>query len=51
MDIGKYICGIFIDFKKVFDIVNYSIFLVKFENYGIRGLINIWFKLYLIDCW
>ena len=44
MDSGKYTCGIFIDLKKAFDTVNHSILLAKLENYGIRGLINIWFK-------
>lgn len=50
MDNRKYLCGIFIDFKKVFDIVNYEIFLIKFEYYGIRGVINFWFRLYFLDC-
>ena len=49
MDSGKYTCGIFIDLKKAFDTVIHSILLAKLENYGIRGLINIWFKSYLTD--
>ena len=46
---GKYTFCIFIDLKEAFDTVNDSILLAKLENYGIRGLINIWFKLYLTD--
>ena len=49
MDNGKYTCGIFIDLKKAFDTVNHSILVAKLENYGIRGLINTWFKSYLTD--
>ena len=49
MDGGKYTCGIIIDLKKAFDTVNHSILLAKLENYGIRGLINTWFKSYLTD--
>ena len=49
MDSVKYPCGIFIDRKKAFDTVNHSILLAKLENYGIRGLINTWFKSYLTD--
>ena len=40
MDNGKFSCGVFIDLKKAFDIVNLEILIGKLENYGIRGVIN-----------
>ena len=50
MDNRKYSCGIFIDLKKAFDTVNHEILLTKHEHYGIRGVINSWFRSYLSDC-
>ena len=49
MDNGKSSCGVFIDLKKAFDTVNHEILLAKLENYGIRGVINSWFRSYLTD--
>ena len=49
MDNRKYSCGIFIDLKKAFDTVNHEIPLTKLEHYGIRGVINSWFRSYLSD--
>ena len=37
-DKGNYACGIFVDFQKVFDIVDYHILLKKLEYYGVRRI-------------
>jgi len=47
MDNGKFSCGVFIDLKEAFDTVNHEILLAKLENYGVRGVINSWFRSYL----
>ena len=49
MDNGKFSCGVFIDLREAFDSVNHAILLAKLENYGIRGVINPWFRSYLTD--
>ena len=49
MDNGKFSCGVFIDLREAFDAVNHAILLAKLENYGIRGVINPWFRSYLTD--
>ena len=41
--------GIFLDFKKAFDIVNHKILLEKLERYGIRGKTLALFENYLND--
>ena len=49
LDDGKFACGIFVDFQKAFNVVDYSILLSKLCQYGIRGLANKCFELYLTD--
>ena len=47
LDDSKYVCGIFVDLQKTFDIVNHNILLNKLSHYGIRGIMNEWFKSYM----
>ena len=49
LDDGNFAWGIFVDLQKAFDVVDHSILLSKFCNYGIRGLTDKWFELYLAD--
>ena len=47
MNSGKFTCGLFIDLKKAFDTVDHYILLQKLDFYGIRGIVNDWFRSYL----
>ena len=48
-DKGMLSCGVFIDLKKAFDTIDHCILLQKLYHYGIRGIINDWFRSYLTD--
>ena len=43
LDTGKYVVGVFLDFKKAFDTVDHAILLRKLKCYGIKGNILNWF--------
>ena len=48
-DKGMLFCGVFIDLKKAFDAIDDCILPKKLHHYGIRGIINYWFRSYLTD--
>ena len=49
LDEKNYVISIFIDFKKAFDTVDHEILWYKLECYGIRGLVNDFFRSYLTN--
>ena len=46
---GEYVLGLFLDFSKAFDTVDYDVLFMKLYHYGIRGCALQWFKSYLLD--
>ena len=52
LDTGKIVCGIFLDFRKAFDVIPHKTLLKKLYSYGIRGNVYDWFVgpiLFIID--
>jgi hypothetical protein len=39
--------GIFLHLSKAYDVINHKMMLDKLQAYGIRGVVNQWFKSYL----
>ena len=46
-DSGKFVCRVFLDFRKAFDTVNHDILLNKLEHYGIGDKSNKWLRSFL----
>ena len=44
-----YLIGIFFYLSKAYDVLYHKILLSKLETYGIRGIVNQWFKSYLYN--
>ena len=47
LESGEFAIGLFLDFSKAFDTINYDILFMKMHHYGIRGCTLNWFKSYL----
>ena len=46
---GKYSIGVYLDFSKAFDTLNYDILFLKLNHYGIRGIALDWIIIYVVN--
>ena len=44
-----HLIGIFFDLSKAYDVLDHTILLSKLDAFGIRGIVNQWFKSYLCN--
>ena len=49
VDKKMHLLGIFFDLSKAYDILDHKILLSKLDTYGIRGIVNLWFKSYICN--
>ena len=42
-------CGVYLDFEKTVDAVNYEILLSKLQHYGVTGIANDWMRSFLTN--
>ena len=47
LDNNLYAIGIFLDLTKAYEVLNHDRLLHKLESYGVRGILNTWFRSYL----
>ena len=50
MDDNLHVVGIFPYLTKAYDVINHDILLYKLDSYGVRSILNSWFKSYLSQC-
>ena len=49
LDNDQFVCGVFLDLQKAFDIVDHKILLSKMNHHEIKGIPYEWFKNYLTN--
>ena len=49
LQFGKYSIGVYLDFSKAFDALNYDILFLELNHYGIRGIALDWIIIYVVN--